>query len=163
MSNVCRGCARWNLSPVEERWEAIEAADRVFTDSRVRPATEHLGLVKLPEGLDLIRVGNAPRLELTGWRYGSHIRRRRIQQYALAAGLAAGMGVMAVTGAYGPLLAIPGGAATLHVPSLIHAARRRYGVIARLDIGDGERAAIDERLGRFRGGAGESHQRDSGS
>ena len=27
---VCDGCGRWNLSPLEERWEAIETCERMF-------------------------------------------------------------------------------------------------------------------------------------
>jgi hypothetical protein len=26
---VCRRCGKWNLSPIEERWEAIEDAERL--------------------------------------------------------------------------------------------------------------------------------------
>ena len=33
---VCRSCARWNLSPLDTRWETIEAAERRFRDSRLR-------------------------------------------------------------------------------------------------------------------------------
>ena len=33
---VCRACERWNLSPLDERWEAIQAADRLYRDSRLR-------------------------------------------------------------------------------------------------------------------------------
>ena len=27
---VCAGCGRWNLSPWDERWEAIEQCERTF-------------------------------------------------------------------------------------------------------------------------------------
>ena len=27
---VCRGCERWNLTPIEERWEAIEECERFY-------------------------------------------------------------------------------------------------------------------------------------
>ena len=30
LSVVCRKCERWNLSPLDERWEAIEAAEGRF-------------------------------------------------------------------------------------------------------------------------------------
>ena len=30
---VCRRCERWNLSPIEERWEAIEDCERLFGTS----------------------------------------------------------------------------------------------------------------------------------
>src|SRR5262245_21477235 len=33
---VCRKCERWNLTPLEERWEAIEQAERQFSTTRQR-------------------------------------------------------------------------------------------------------------------------------
>ena len=54
---VCRSCERWNLSPLDERWEAIEDAERRFRDSRLRVSTDEIGLARLREGLDLIRIG----------------------------------------------------------------------------------------------------------
>jgi hypothetical protein len=33
---VCRACERWNLTPIEERWEAIEECERSFRDTRLR-------------------------------------------------------------------------------------------------------------------------------
>ena len=27
---VCRKCQRWNLTPLEERWEAVETCERIF-------------------------------------------------------------------------------------------------------------------------------------
>src|SRR4051812_38856287 len=44
---VCRKCERWNLSPLDERWEAIEQADRLYTDARRRVATDQIGLARL--------------------------------------------------------------------------------------------------------------------
>ena len=38
---VCRSCERWNLSPLEERWEAIEEAERLYRDTRRRVSTEN--------------------------------------------------------------------------------------------------------------------------
>ncbi len=29
-------CLRWNLSPLEERWEAIEQCERLFGDTQLR-------------------------------------------------------------------------------------------------------------------------------
>jgi len=36
---VCRKCERWNLSPIEERWEAIETCERIYMSTRVRVST----------------------------------------------------------------------------------------------------------------------------
>jgi len=39
---VCRKCERWNLSPLEERWEAVEDCERIFRGTRVRVSTENI-------------------------------------------------------------------------------------------------------------------------
>jgi hypothetical protein len=74
---VCTRCTRWNLSPLEERWEAIEMCERLFRDARRRVSTENIGFARLPEGLDLVRIGSPQRPELAAWRYGDQLRRRR--------------------------------------------------------------------------------------
>ena len=87
---VCRACERWNLSPLEERWETIEACERCFRDTRVRVSTEHIGLARLPDRLELVRIGRPLRPEFAAWRYGDQFGRRRTRNLALAgAGLAA--------------------------------------------------------------------------
>src|SRR5688500_7256869 len=74
---VCRGCERWNLSPIEERWEAIEACERLYRGTRLRVATDNIGLAKLREGLELVRIGEPLRPEFAAWRYGDQFGRRR--------------------------------------------------------------------------------------
>src|SRR5512146_3004787 len=69
---VCRRCERWNLTPLEERWEAIEKCERRFRGTRIRASTDNIGLARLPDGLDLIRIGRALRPEIAVWRYGTH-------------------------------------------------------------------------------------------
>jgi hypothetical protein len=73
---VCRKCAKWNLTPLEERWEAIESCERLFRDTRKRTSTENIGLAKLSEGLELIRIGEPLRPEFAAWRYGAQFGRR---------------------------------------------------------------------------------------
>ena len=73
---VCRKCAKWNLTPLEERWEAIEKCERLFRDTRKRASTDNIGLAKLSEGLELIRIGEPLRPEFAAWRYGDQFRRR---------------------------------------------------------------------------------------
>ncbi len=102
---VCRRCQRWNLTPLEERWEAIEQAERLYRDTRLRVSTEQIGLARLSEGLELVRIGRPQRPEIAAWRYGDQFGRRRRRQLlgagavvtaggiALAGGLAAGLGV----------------------------------------------------------------------
>ena len=77
---VCRGCARWNLTPLDERWETIEAAEQRYRDSRLRVSTDNVGLARLREGVDLIRIGEALRPEMAAWRYGDQFGKRRTRQ-----------------------------------------------------------------------------------
>ena len=74
---VCRKFERWNLSPLEERWEAVEMCERLFRDTKLRVSTENVGLAKHPEGLDLVRIGQPMRPEFAAWRYGDQFGRRR--------------------------------------------------------------------------------------
>lgn len=74
---VCEQCGRWNLSPLEERWEAIDEAEREYRDTKKRVATDNIGLARLRDGSELIRVG-APLLpEFAAWRYGGIFSDRR--------------------------------------------------------------------------------------
>lgn len=86
---VCRTCERWNLSPLEERWEAIEECERRFEGTRMRASTDNIGLAKLSEGLELVRIGAALRPEFAAWRYGDQFGRRR-RRTMLQAGLGLG-------------------------------------------------------------------------
>ncbi len=74
---VCRSCERWNLAPLDERWETIDAAERIFRDTRVRVSTDNIGLARLSEGLELVRIGEPMRPEFAAWRYGDQFGRRR--------------------------------------------------------------------------------------
>jgi hypothetical protein len=73
---ICTHCTRWNLSPIEERWEAIEDCERRFRATHLRYSTDNIGLAQLREGLDLVRIGKALRPEVAAWRYGDVIQRR---------------------------------------------------------------------------------------
>jgi hypothetical protein len=94
---ICLRCGRWNLAPLEERWEAVEEADKRFTDSRLRVQSENIGLCKLPDGTRLIRVGDALAGELAAWRYGDQLVRRR-RQYLIATAATAAAGVAVLGG-----------------------------------------------------------------
>jgi hypothetical protein len=95
---VCRNCERWNLSPLEERWEAIEECERRFHGTRMRASTDNIGLAKLSEGVELVRVGPALRPEFAAWRYGDQFGRRR-RRTMLQAGLGLGaLGAVVVGG-----------------------------------------------------------------
>lgn len=100
---VCPRCARWNLAPIEERWEATEEADRLFTDTRVRVQSENVGLARLRDGTKLIRIGEALPGELAAWRYGRQLVQRR-RQYLLMGGATA-VGGLALAGGIAALTA----------------------------------------------------------
>jgi hypothetical protein len=74
---VCPRCSRWNLSPVEERWEVIEECERLFAGVRRQVSTEHIALGVVPPGLELVRIGGPRRPEMAAWRYGRTLLRRR--------------------------------------------------------------------------------------
>ena len=87
---VCRNCERWNLTPLEERWEAVEDCERLFRATRIRTSTENIGLARHAEGLELVRIGEPLRPEFAAWRYGDQFRRRRRRWIAAgSAGVAA--------------------------------------------------------------------------
>lgn len=103
----CGSCAttagKWNLSPLEERWEAIESCERIYRGTYVRVSTSNIGLARLRDGLELIRIGTPLRPEFAAWRYGRNFGiRRRKAQYVAGAGVAAAA-LAAVT--IGPVLA----------------------------------------------------------
>lgn len=96
---VCRSCERWNLSPLEERWEAIEQAEKLYTDTRRRVSTDNIGLARLPEGTTLVRIGEPQRPEFAAWRYGDQFGRRRKRALAVAGGGVVAAGALFVGGA----------------------------------------------------------------
>jgi len=87
---VCENCRRWNLTPLEERWEAIDECERYFRDTAKRYSTDNIGLARLAEGLDLVRIGQPQRPEYAAWRYGRQFLRRRVLRVARDVGVAAG-------------------------------------------------------------------------
>ncbi len=95
---VCRGCGRWNLVPLEERWEAIEAAERAYRDTRLRTATDNIGLARLAEGLELVRIGAPLRPEFAAWRYGDQFGQRRRRAILYGVGGATAVGVLVAGG-----------------------------------------------------------------
>lgn len=95
---VCGRCDRWNLTPQEERWEAMEEAERMFRGTRLRTSTEHIGLAQVADGTELVRIGAPLRPEFAAWRYGDQFGRRRSKRLALAGGLATAVAVPLIAG-----------------------------------------------------------------
>ena len=122
---VCPSCQRWCLTPIEERWETIEMCEKLFRDARLRASTGEIGLVRLAEGLELVRVG-APLLpEISAWRYGREFSARRRKAIVAATGIAGVAAVGAAAGvvsgaasAWVGLFAI-GGVPVIHMTALL--------------------------------------------
>ncbi len=102
---VCKSCERWNLSPLDQRWEAIEECEKLFRDSRLRVSTDNIGLAKLKEGTTLIRIGDPQRPEMAAWRYGDQFQRRRKRHAAIVAGGVVAAGAVLIAG---PAIGIAG-------------------------------------------------------
>jgi len=174
---VCRSCERWNLSPFDERWEGVEQAERAYRDTRLRVATENVGLAKLRDGTTLVRIGSPLRPEFAAWRYGDQFGRRRTRALlavgsgiaALAAvtvsGAAAGVGI----GGFGWLIAKSGHNIIKGKPSTIVAKIRseQHGVmqVRRRDLGEasiarGDDGALALHL-RFKNGEGQFTGREA--
>lgn len=99
---VCSSCGRWNLSALEERWEALEECERIFRASRTRVTTDQIGLARLAEGCELVRIGAPMRPEFAAWRYGRRFAHRRTRAALTAGSLAVAAGAGAV--AFAPIL-----------------------------------------------------------
>jgi hypothetical protein len=130
---VCRKCERWNLSPIEERWEAIEECEREFSNTRLRVSTENIGLARVREGLELVRVGSPMRPEMAAWRYGDQFGRRRRKHLITinALGLA-GLGLIVL----GPATGIIAGSSwgLFNVAQQLHSVYNQRRARARLSV-----------------------------
>jgi hypothetical protein len=70
---ICTRCGRWNLTPLEERWEAIDESERMFRGTRLRMSTDNVGLAQFRGGFELVRIGPALLPEIASWRYGTRL------------------------------------------------------------------------------------------
>jgi hypothetical protein len=140
---VCRKCERWNLSPLETRWEAIEDAERLFRATSLKVSGENISLAQTAEGLELVRVGSPPRVELMAWRYGDQFGRRRRRHLIAGTGVAAGAAAFGVASfmtsslpvAFALLSAVGGG---INMANTVNFVRRRWvprRVVVRDDAG----------------------------
>ena len=95
---ICHKCERWNLTPFDSRWEAIENCERRFRETRLRVSTDNIGLARAGDGLELVRIGEPLRPEMAAWRYGDQFGRRR-KRYLIMGGV----GIAAIGLVYGGL------------------------------------------------------------
>ena len=140
---VCRKCTRWNLTPLEQRWEAIEECERLFRDTRLRMSTENVGLARVSEGLELVRIGRPERPEFAAWRYGDQFgRRRRNLVLGVGASVAVG-GALVATGAYAALTAaVPGVGLLFQVPNFYNIYRQTRKVHLRVPDEQGRELTV---------------------
>ena len=122
---VCRKCEKWNLSPLEERWDAIEACERLFHDARKRVSTDNIGLARLSEGLELVRIGEPMRPEFAAWRYGDQFGRRRTRAILIGVGAAAVGGGIIIAGTAAGIMSGGGYAMWQGANGLIELARKK--------------------------------------
>jgi hypothetical protein len=95
---ICSICRRWNLAPIEERWEALEELEKATHDQgRLLSQTDHIALFRLA-AIEVVRVGRARLAEEAWWRYGQELLRRRSRYRVVhAMEWAAMLGMMSVT------------------------------------------------------------------
>lgn len=89
---VCRACRRWSLTPIEERWEALEELEKLSRDrAKLLSQTDNIALLKAGP-LEIVRVGRAQLAEEAWWRYGRELTSRRQQwnKLGVAGSVAAG-------------------------------------------------------------------------
>ncbi len=144
---VCRKCRRWNLTPLEERWEAIEECERFFRDTRTRASTENIGIARHPEGLELVRIGKPLRPEFAAWRYGDQLgeRMRRMAGMTVV-GIPAGAALYQVIAFSGTLLLLPA------VFGLAYWAHRSPVAKVRVGLAAADASVTPETVARFRAG-----------
>jgi hypothetical protein len=129
---------------MDERWEAIEECERQFRETRLRVATENIGLAKLREGLELVRIGEPLRPEFAAWRYGDQFGRRRRHQMLLVGAGVAGLGALVAGGAAaGVGVASFGGLITQAIQLIAHG--RPNAIVARIPVGDGRVVPVRRR------------------
>ncbi len=95
---ICKGCKRWTLAPIEERWEALEELDKLVMDkARLLSQTDNIALLKAGK-LEIVRIGRANLSEQAWWRYGRQLRERRKKHKQLTALAAGGVGAAVLFG-----------------------------------------------------------------
>ena len=145
---VCKKCHRWNLTPLEERWEVIETCERIFRDTPMRASTENIGIARHREGLDLVRIGEPPRDEFAAWRYGDQFgTRMRRTGLGVAAGLGGGFAIVALQSAL-PVFAALGTAVVY--PALAWTYLRPMAKVRVGEKADEAGAVIPENVVKFR-------------
>ena len=72
---ICTRCGRWNLTPLEERWEAIDECERLFRGTRLRMSTDNVGLARSAAGSSSCGSDRRCSPRSRRWRYGTRLAR----------------------------------------------------------------------------------------
>jgi hypothetical protein len=145
---VCEHCERWNLTPLETRWEAIEEAERLYRATALRVSTDNIGLAQSREGLELVRIGAPPKVEFAAWRYGDQFGRRHRRHVVLSAGAAVGILVPAAINLVGAAGVVVGAGAAASGAALTFAyllgtqIRRGSGKVPKVFLRDDEESLL---------------------
>lgn len=127
---ICPKCSRWNLTPLDDRLDRIEALARAASEGRVAAATEHVTLIRW-RGYDFVRVGKPPRVEFATWRYGERLRARQREQLKFVVPL-----TVATVGLAVAVNVAAGGSVGLFVWNMPNIARAMYrGLVGRRRVG----------------------------
>jgi hypothetical protein len=122
----------------------MEQAERLYRGTRLRASTEHVGLARLRDGTELIRIGVPLRPEFAAWRYGDQFGRRRRRQLAYAGGAVAVVGAVVVAGPVMGLFSLGG---LVQIPNFINVANQARRSRTKVWLGDGpERSALSVNL-----------------
>lgn len=128
---VCQRCERWNLTPIEERWEALEECERQFLNTKRRYSTDQIGLARVGDGLDLIRIGAPLRPEFAAWRYGDQFGRRRRRKQIQTGVILGGIVLLAPVGPAVGLSIFGGGTQMYNISQFALNTYRRMRIVAR--------------------------------
>lgn len=102
---ICSKCTRWNLTPLDDRLERIEAVARAAHGGHILASTDQIALIRW-QSYDFVRVGKPPRVELATWRYGERLKQRSREKAKIVVPLtiaAVGLGIAANVAAGGGL------------------------------------------------------------
>jgi hypothetical protein len=101
---ICPTCGQWNLTPLEERWEALAECDRLAGGAEARSGGKDAALAQTTSGLELLRVGGMSDADIANRRYGLRIQNRQQRRLLvlmplLALAVPAGVGAWRMSGA----------------------------------------------------------------
>lgn len=117
---ICSSCSRWNLAPIDNRLDRIEAVARVAQQGQIVASTDQVSLIRWG-AYDLVRVGKPPRIEYATWRYGERIKARRREQLKYVVPL-----TVAAMGAAVAVNVAAGGSVGIFVWQIPNLARNAY-------------------------------------